>query len=314
MNHNKCPLCHSDTSTLSELIPSDLLIRLYQDQFKIDTASMFAGYDTVHFMDCRTCNLRYTSPPITGNDAFYQALQELDWYYMPDKWEFRETVPSVKSQDWVLEVGCGKGHFFESLACAAYVGLETSAAAIATKGQPEKRLSHETVETHAEANAARYDVVCSFQVLEHVADPASFINACLKALRPGGLLLLSTPNADSFVSLVVNYTLDLPPHHVTHWQAATWEYMPHIFPMTLQWIKNEPLQEYHRAHYANTMAVALARRVVGLAEKRVDASPGHKEALRLGKQLNDAALAILADPRVQPARGHTTLVCFRKNG
>ena len=57
----------------------------------------------------------------------------------------------------------------------------------------------------------------------------------------------------------------------------------------------------------------LARRAVGLPEKRVDASPGHQEALRLAKQFNAAALDILADPRVLPARGHTTLACFRKN-
>ena len=313
MNHKKCPLCHSEAGTLSELIPSDLLIGLYQEHFNIDTASLFAGYATIRYMACRACSLRYLSPPITGDDAFYQALQKFDWYYMPDKWEFRETSPHIQPQDRVLEVGCGKGHFFEALTCAAYVGLETSATAIAANEQTQKRLSHETVEAHAETHAAGYDIVCSFQVLEHVADPASFITACLKALRPGGLFFFSTPNADSFVSMVVNYTLDLAPHHVTHWHESTWENMPQFFPMTLEWIKNEPFQEYHRAHYANTMALALARRAVGLPEKRVDASPGHEEALRLAKQLNAAALEILADPRVLPARGHTTLACFRKN-
>ncbi|MYL82950.1 hypothetical protein GTA51_07350 [Desulfovibrio aerotolerans] len=113
MNHKKCPLCHSESGTLSELIPSDLLIRLYQDHFSIDTASLFEGNATIRYMACRACSLRYLSPPITGDDAFYQALQKFDWYYMPDKWEFRETSPHIQPQDRVLEVAAAKDIFLK---------------------------------------------------------------------------------------------------------------------------------------------------------------------------------------------------------
>ncbi|HPG29082.1 MAG TPA: methyltransferase domain-containing protein, partial [Myxococcota bacterium] len=40
----------------------------------------------------------------------------------------------------------------------------------------------------------RFDLAVSFQVVEHLADPAPFVAALADALRPGGVALVSTPN------------------------------------------------------------------------------------------------------------------------
>ena len=40
-----------------------------------------------------------------------------------------------------------------------------------------------------------YDAICSYQVFEHLAQPAESIRAWTRALKPGGLLVLDTPNA-----------------------------------------------------------------------------------------------------------------------
>ena len=45
---------------------------------------------------------------------------------------------------------------------------------------------------------AAVDVVVNFQVIEHLWDQPQFITECLRVLRPGGLLLISTPNRITF--------------------------------------------------------------------------------------------------------------------
>lgn len=43
--------------------------------------------------------------------------------------------------------------------------------------------------------AVRYDAVVSFEVLEHLPDQAKYISRCAELLKPGGTLVLTTPNA-----------------------------------------------------------------------------------------------------------------------
>ena len=47
---------------------------------------------------------------------------------------------------------------------------------------------------YARDSGDRFDLVVSFEVIEHVADPAGFVAGLAAALAPGGLLVLSTPN------------------------------------------------------------------------------------------------------------------------
>ena len=50
----------------------------------------------------------------------------------------------------------------------------------------------------ADLPRAHFDLVYSLHVVEHVADPTSFMGAIRAALRPGGYCLIDTPNIDTF--------------------------------------------------------------------------------------------------------------------
>ena len=49
----------------------------------------------------------------------------------------------------------------------------------------------------------QFDLVTCMEVIEHVADPAAFVNALAQRLAPGGLLILSTPNATGWSKLLM---------------------------------------------------------------------------------------------------------------
>jgi len=99
--------------------------------------------------------------------------------------------------------------------------------------------------------SGRFDVACSFQVLEHVSDPAGFLGGCVKLLKPGGRLLISVPNSIGFIRLADNDLLNTPPHHVTRWSKFVFESLPRYFSLELQKILYEPLAPYHISWYAN---------------------------------------------------------------
>lgn len=100
------------------------------------------------------------------------------------------------------DIGCGGGILSESMAkCGAIVtGLDMGKAPLsvarlhAMESDLEIDYQQITAEEFALNNAAKYDVVSCMEMLEHVPDPASVINACYSLVKPGGSVYFSTIN------------------------------------------------------------------------------------------------------------------------
>jgi 2-polyprenyl-6-hydroxyphenyl methylase/3-demethylubiquinone-9 3-methyltransferase len=71
------------------------------------------------------------------------------------------------------------------------------------------------VEALAREQPHHYDVVTCMEMLEHVPDPASVVNACAKLARPGGWVFFSTinrnPKSYLFAVIGAEYVLNLLP-------------------------------------------------------------------------------------------------------
>lgn len=100
----------------------------------------------------------------------------------------------------VLDFGCGSGYGSAEIAtdANAVVGVDVSAEAIAQAQASfsAPRLSFNQVEAERSLPFAdhSFDTVLSFQVIEHVADPAHYLGEIRRVLRPGGHLVLTTPD------------------------------------------------------------------------------------------------------------------------
>lgn len=91
----------------------------------------------------------------------------------------------------VFEIGYGQGHF---LRAGERRGWEMSGIDAGHEPPPGVRAYREMVEDHAWPRMPYYDAICAWQVIEHLDDPISVLQAAREALRPGGYLVLSTPN------------------------------------------------------------------------------------------------------------------------
>jgi 2-polyprenyl-3-methyl-5-hydroxy-6-metoxy-1,4-benzoquinol methylase len=98
----------------------------------------------------------------------------------------------------LLEVGCGGGRMLGELAALGWevAGVETDPAAV----RAARRHGFE-VHTGDLASAAfpdaSFDLLLLMHVIEHVPDPRGLLLECRRVLRPGGSLVVATPNAES---------------------------------------------------------------------------------------------------------------------
>ena len=212
-----CPLTGGQHVQVLEEFPSSLLVDGYQRDLGIDVASEFLGVTRLQLCRSLDSQVLFFHPTVTGSSKFYEQLQNFDWYYPAEKYEYQRAANWVKSGDRVLDIGCGAAHFATYIPDASYHGLEPTHSPGAKPMHTGSHILSEQVTRHALTQSQTYDVVCAFQVLEHIGDPQSFLTAALACLKPHGLLIIGVPSAESYITRIPNFVLNAPPHHVTWW-------------------------------------------------------------------------------------------------
>lgn len=299
-----CPLCGSGAVEELETLPQARVNELYAKGYGVENAVS----RSLTYFKCNSCKLRFFSPPEAGGEGLYERLQTYDWYYMADKWEYAEALKFIGPEDTILEVGSGRAAFAGYVGKERYTGLEFNLQAIKRAKEAGVHLIKEPVDAHA-AQGHAYDVVVSFQVLEHVSDPEGFLRGCVDCLRPGGKLIVAVPADDSFVGRAVNDILNMPPHHVTHWPDATLEKLASLFGLELSALVYEPIAEYHSEWAGKVQYESRIRGALGMAPRVLDRSLPARLVSRVA-----AFLARRFPPALTDERGHTVLAIYRKDG
>lgn len=190
---------------------------------QIDPSKYFANLKTIDIYECLDTGYRFYYPlNLGGDDEYYAKLGMLEWYYKPWKIEHEMAVKHINKKDKVLEVGAAKGAFLKRIKQdydAEVVGLELNPKAEEYSKESQVTIYNKTIQDFSKEHAGEFDVVCSFQVLEHISEVKSFLEAKIKCLKKGGKLIISVPNNDTFISenRLHSRILNQPPHHLGLW-------------------------------------------------------------------------------------------------
>ncbi len=316
MKRDECPLCLGRDIVHVDFVQSAALVLAYAKNFGIAIGHLFPEeLRGISLLECRSCGLRWYSPSIPGDAGFYEGLLRHSWYYQDEKSEYEYAKSKVGQFDSVLEIGCGKGAFRRFLPQGIrYRGLEFNEKAVMEAKAAGLEVGIEAIEVHAAANPEAYDFVCHFQVLEHVVDPVAFVTACAAALRPGGMLVFAVPAEDSFLSIVEDGWLNMPPHHLSRWTDAALKSLLVQLGFEAPEIWHESIASYHREWHRSAMVCLGLKSIIGMRPGILRDRLASKIARRLehvpgiGGFLNERGRAAFAFP----SSGHTVCVAARK--
>lgn len=165
----------------------------------------------------------------------FQPLHKIN----PLRIAFIEKFVALNNQR-VLDVGCGGGLLSEGLALrgALVTGIDMAPGPLAVArlhqqkaGLSSLRYLEGSAEQLATTEAGCFDIVTCMEVIEHVPDPVSLVNACARLAKPGGAVFFSTLNRNpkAFLTAIAGaeYLLGMLP-------KGTHEYARFIKPSELR--------------------------------------------------------------------------------
>jgi SAM-dependent methyltransferase len=206
----RCAICNT-TNNSTEIYPANYNLQLLNPI--VYSARRLP--DRVHFrlVKCNHCGL-VRSDPIVSSEFLNILYQRSSFTYSDEIINLRKTygrslaeILSYGAQKGrLLEIGCGNGFFLEEALAQGYlqvIGVEPSLKAVANASPTIFPRIRCTMMHPGLFEREQMDVICMFQVLDHLIDPGSVIEECYKLLKPGGIILCINHNIDSWTSKIM---------------------------------------------------------------------------------------------------------------
>lgn len=181
---------------------------------------------------CNYCGLGLANPSNFNPQSYYTEEYFngglVDGYsdYLGSEYvlraEFARTLRVLKQYcppgGRLLEIGCAYGFFLKEAESEYEVyGLEIAEDAVNTCHHAGLLNVHQgIVDDNTLSLTGMVDAIVLLDVIEHLLDPFETLRICSKILRPGGVILITTGDFDSFVSRLsgCNWRLMTPPSHL----------------------------------------------------------------------------------------------------
>ena len=205
-NNNKCLICQSDN--LKKL----------------------SKYSDNYLIKCNSCGLIFCEPIPTHQELneYYKTYAYENNYYSPiTKQRYIELLNSFepyRKTNRILDVGCGNGFFLEVAREKGWEVFGTEYSEKAIELLKDKNITSFKGELNPnDFDNAYFDIVTSFEVIEHINNPHEEIVKFNYLLRKGGVLYITTPNFNSISRNLLKEKWNIInfPEHLTYYTVKT---------------------------------------------------------------------------------------------
>lgn len=237
------------------------------------------GYQEPDMFDiycCNSCNTSFSLPRVETN-SIYQLIYESGdrvsgydryWRYLqevvkkenpinylinsePCYWAIYQALNHnlrLSKDANILEVGSGLGYLTYSLKKAGFDsirGLDISQEAVdkANDFLGSYYLCAD-ISHYAETHIGEYDAILLTEVIEHIENPMEFIRVLTTLLKPGGSIVLTTPNK-SFYPTSCKWRTDSPPVHCWWFSEGSFEYIAKQQSLSISFVDFAPYYKKH---------------------------------------------------------------------
>lgn len=244
-----------------------------------------SGYEKCYLTQCGNCGFVFARriPTAAELEAHYGSYGRNDYLSPITVKRYHEILDFLgpyRQTNRLIDVGCGIGHFAAVAATRGWEvhGTEYTDEAIAiceSKGISMQK----GVLDPANYPSGSFDVIVSFEVIEHINNPNQEMESFRAILRPGGAVYITTPNFNSYSRrrLGPDWNVIEYPEHLSYYTAASLNRLMKSHGFRKKWIA--------------TTGISLTRYQSSVA--RVSQSPGAGQAAStalVGSETSDERL------------------------
>jgi len=187
------------------------------------------GYEKDHLVRCRSCRFVFSVkiPSTEQLIAFYETYPRagaISPITIKRYHELLDRFEHYRSTGNLLDIGCGDGYFLEVAKERGWTvyGTEFTDEAIAVCGAKGITI-HQGPLDASNYEADLFDVITSFEVIEHINNPIEEMAFISKILRKDGLFYVTTPNFNSISRFLLGnkWSVLHYPEHLSYYTAGT---------------------------------------------------------------------------------------------